>query len=55
MNSTKTHHQAGSIAIYRETVKSVGFVRYLSDYFNVKNDNQKLCEERCSRAKGTIT
>ena len=53
INPTKTDSQA-SIATYGETVKSVRFARYLSDHFNVKRDNQKLCAERCSRAKGTI-
>ena len=37
-----------------KTVKSVSFARYLGDHFNVKGDNQKLCADRCSRAKGTI-
>ena len=53
INPTKTDSQA-SISINGETVKSVCFARYLGDHFNVKGDNQKLCAERCSRAKGTI-
>ena len=52
INPTKTDSQA-SISINGETVKSVSFARYLGDHFNVKGDNQKLCAERCSRAKGT--
>ena len=38
INPAKTDSQA-SIAINRETVKSVCFARYLGDYFNVKGDN----------------
>ena len=53
INPTKTDSQA-SISINGETVKSVSCARYLGDHFNVKGDNQKLCAERCSRAKGTI-
>ena len=53
INPTKTDSQA-SISINCETVKSVSFARYLGDHFNVKGSNQKLCAERCSRAKGTI-
>ena len=53
INPTKPDSQA-SISINGETVKSVSFVRYLGDHFNVKEDNQKLCADRCSRAKGTI-
>ena len=34
--------------------KSVSFARYLGDHFHIKGDNQELCAERCSRAKGTI-
>ena len=50
INPTKIDSQA-SISINGETVKSVSFARYLGDHFNVKGDNQKLCAERCSRAK----
>ena len=53
INPTKTDSQA-SISINGETVKSVSCARYLGDHFNVKGDNQKLCAEQCSRAKGTI-
>ena len=53
INPTKTDSQA-STSINGETVKSVCFARYLGDHFNVKGDNQKLCAERFSRAKGTI-
>ena len=53
INPTKTDSQA-SICINGETVKSVSCARYLGDHFNVKGDNQKLCTERCSRAKGTM-
>ena len=53
INPTKTDSQA-SFTINGEAVKSVCFARYLGDHFNVKGDNQKLCAERCSRAKGTI-
>ena len=53
INPTITDSQA-SISINGETVKSVSFARYRDDHFNVKGDNQKLCAERCSRAKGTI-
>ena len=53
INPTKTDSQS-SISINSETVKSVSFARYLGDHFNVKGDNQKLCAERCSKAKGTI-
>ena len=53
INPTKTDSQA-SISINGETVKSVSCARYLGDHFNIKGDNQKLCAERCSRAKGTI-
>ena len=53
INPTKTDSQA-SISINGETVKSVSCARYLGDHFNVKGDNQKLCAERCSRAKGTV-
>ena len=52
INPTKTDSQA-SISINGETVKSVSCARYLGDHFNVKGDYQKLCAERCSRAKGT--
>ena len=53
INPTKTDAQA-IISINGETVKSVSFARYLGDHFNVKGDNQKLCAERCSRAKDAI-
>ena len=53
INPTKTDSQA-SIAINGETVKSVCFACYLDDHFNIKGDNQKLCAELCSRAKGTV-
>ena len=53
INPTEINSQA-SISINGDTVKSVSCARYLGDHFNVKSDNQKLCAERCSRAKGTI-